>query len=109
MAQISLNSLINKSLAPTYSEEIAAPFRQELTESGFEQLLTPEDVEKALNKKDGKISLVVLNSVCGCAARAARPGVLLSLFNEVVPDNLYTVFAGMEKEALTSLYLRMVN
>ncbi len=80
MAQISLNSLINKSLTPTYSEEIAAPFRQELTESGFEQLLTPEDVEKA--------------------ARAARPGVLLSLFNEVVPDNLYTVFAGMEKEAV---------
>ncbi len=100
MAQISLNSLINKSLTPTYSEEIAAPFRQELTESGFEQLLTPEDVEKALNKKDGKISLVVLNSVCGCAARAARPGVLLSLFNEVVPDNLCTVFAGMEKEAV---------
>jgi len=100
MAQISLNSLMNKSLAPTYSEEIAAPFRQELTEAGFEQLLTPEDVENALNKKDGKISLVVLNSVCGCAARAARPGVLLSLFNEVVPDNLYTVFAGMEKAAV---------
>jgi putative YphP/YqiW family bacilliredoxin len=100
MAQISLNSLMNKSLAPTYSEEIAAPFREELTEANFEQLLTADDVEKALNKKDGKISLVVLNSVCGCAARAARPGVLLSLFNEVVPDNLYTVFAGMEKEAV---------
>jgi putative YphP/YqiW family bacilliredoxin len=100
MAQISLNSLMNKSLAPTYSEEIAAPFREELTEAGFDQLLTPDDVEKALNKKDGKISLVVLNSVCGCAARAARPGVLLSLFNEVVPDNLFTVFAGMEKEAV---------
>ena len=54
MAQISLNSLMNKSLAPTYSEEIAAPFRQELTEAGFEQLMTPEEVEKALNKKDGK-------------------------------------------------------
>jgi putative YphP/YqiW family bacilliredoxin len=100
MAQISLNSLMNKSLAPTYSEEIAAPFREELTEAGFDQLLTPDDVEKTLNKKDGKISLVVLNSVCGCAARAARPGVLLSLFNEVVPDNLFTVFAGMEKEAV---------
>lgn len=100
MAQISLNSLMNKTLTPTYSEEIAAPFREELTEAGFEQLLTPEDVEKALNKKDGKISLVVLNSVCGCAARAARPGVLLSLFNEVIPDNLYTIFAGMEKEAV---------
>jgi putative YphP/YqiW family bacilliredoxin len=100
MAQINLNSLMNKSVTPTYSEEIAAPFRQELTEGGFDQLLTSDDVEKALNKKDGKVSLLVLNSVCGCAARAARPGVLLSLFNEVVPDNLFTVFAGMEKEAV---------
>ncbi len=100
MAQISLNSLMNKSLSPSYSEETAAPFRQELVEAGFRQLMTPEDVEKALNKKDGKITLAVLNSVCGCAARAARPGVLLSLFNDVVPDNLVTIFAGMEKEAV---------
>lgn len=99
MAQISLSSLMGTS-APSYSEEIAAPFRQELTESGFEQLLTPEDVDKTLNKKDGKITLVVLNSVCGCAAKAARPGVLLSLFNGLVPDNLVTLFAGMEKEAV---------
>ena len=100
MAQLSLDSLMNRSLTPTYSEEIATPFRRELTEAGFQQLLTPGDVEKALNNKDGKITLVVLNSVCGCAARAARPGVLLSLFNEVVPDNLVTIFAGMEKEAV---------
>lgn len=99
MPQISLNSLMGTS-APTYSEEVATPFREELTSAGFEQLLTPEDVDKALNKKDGKTTLVVLNSVCGCAARAARPGVLLSLFNEVVPDNLVTIFAGMEKEAV---------
>ena len=99
MAQISLSSLMGTS-APSYSEEIAAPFREELTENGFEQLLTPADVDKALGNKDGKVTLVVLNSVCGCAARAARPGVLLSLFNEVVPDNLVTLFAGMEKEAV---------
>lgn len=99
MAQISLNSLMGTA-APTYPEQIAAPFRQELTEAGFSHLMTPDDVEKALNTKDGKLTLVVLNSVCGCAARAARPGVLLSLFNEVVPDNLVTVFAGMEKEAV---------
>lgn len=99
MAQISLNSLMGTA-APTYPEQIAAPFRQELTEAGFTQLMTPEDVEKALNTKDDKLTLVVLNSVCGCAARAARPGVLLSLFNDVVPDNLVTVFAGMEKEAV---------
>lgn len=100
MAQVSIDSLMGNRLAPTYSEEMAAPFRQELTESGFAQLLTPEDVEAALNKKDDKVTLVVLNSVCGCAARAARPGVLLSLFNEVVPDNLVTIFAGMEKPAV---------
>lgn len=99
MAQISLNSLMGTA-APTYSEQIAAPFRQELTDAGFKHLMTPEDVEKALNTKDDKLTLVVLNSVCGCAARAARPGVLLSLFNDVVPDNLVTVFAGMEKEAV---------
>ena len=99
MAQISLSSLMGTS-APSYSEDIAAPFRQELTENGFEQLLTPSDVDKALNTKDGKVTLVVLNSVCGCAARAARPGVLLSQFNDVVPDNLVTLFAGMEKEAV---------
>jgi len=99
MAQISLNSLMGTS-APTYSEQVAAPFREELTEAGFKQLLTPEDVDNALGKKDDKLTLVVLNSVCGCAARAARPGVLLSLFNEVVPDNIVTVFAGMEKDAV---------
>ncbi len=99
MAQISLSSLMGTA-APTYSEEIAAPFRQELTENGFQQMLTQEDVDKVLGKKDGTVTLVVLNSVCGCAARAARPGVLLSLFNEKVPDALATVFAGMEKEAV---------
>ena len=99
MAQISLNSLMGTA-APTYPEQIATPFRQELTEAGFTQLMTPHDVDKALNTKDDKLTLVVLNSVCGCAARAARPGVLLSLFNNVVPDNLVTIFAGMEKEAV---------
>lgn len=99
MAQISLSSLLGKP-GPSYSEEIVAPFKEVLIEAGFLELLTPEDVDKALNKKDGKITLVVLNSVCGCAAKAARPGVLLSLFNEVAPDNLVTLLAGMEKEAV---------
>ncbi|MDE3211818.1 MAG: BrxA/BrxB family bacilliredoxin [Bacteroidota bacterium] len=71
-----------------------------MTEAGFSDLKTPEDVENALNKKDGTTTLVVLNSVCGCAARTARPGALLALFNEVVPDSLVTLFAGMEKEAV---------
>lgn len=63
-------------------------------------MLTPEDVDAALNKQDDKVQVVVLNSVCGCAARGARPGAIFSLLNDVVPDEYYTVFAGMEKEAV---------
>jgi len=99
MAQISVDSLLGNN-GPSYPEQIAAPFRKELTDNGFTQLLTPEDVDKALKRNDGKIQLVVLNSVCGCGARVARPGALLSLFSKVVPDERFTVFAGMEKDAV---------
>ena len=99
MPQISLKSLMNNS-APTYSAEIAQPFRNELTDVNFLELLTPTDVDAALNKQDDKVILVVLNSVCGCAARSARPGTIFSMLNEVVPDEYATVFAGMEKEAV---------
>jgi bacilliredoxin len=63
-------------------------------------MLTPEDVEATLNKQDDKTVLVMLNSVCGCAARSARPGTILSMLNEVAPDDYTTVFAGMEKQAV---------
>ena len=86
--------------APTYAAEVAQPFRDELTEINFKEMLTPEDVDAALNKQDDKVLLVVLNSVCGCAARGARPGAIFSLLNDVVPDEYYTVFAGMEKDAV---------
>jgi putative YphP/YqiW family bacilliredoxin len=99
MAQISLKDLMNNS-APTYAAEVAQPFRDELTEINFKEMLTPADIDAALNKKDNKVVLVVLNSVCGCAARGARPGAIFSLLNDVVPDDCYTVFAGMEKEAV---------
>jgi putative YphP/YqiW family bacilliredoxin len=99
MAQISVDSLIGNS-GPSYPEQIAAPYRKELTDNGFTQMLTPEDVDKALQRNDGKIQMVVLNSVCGCGARVARPGALLSLFSKVVPDERFTLFAGMEKEAV---------
>jgi len=85
---------------PSYSEIIVKPYREELVEAGFKQLLTPEDVENALNRQDNKIVMVVLNSVCGCSARVGRPGAILSLFNRVVPDMLVTIFAGMEKDAV---------
>ncbi len=103
MAQISVDSLLGNQ-GPTYPEQIAAPYRKELIDNGFTQMLTPEDVDNALQGNDGKIKLVVLNSVCGCGARVARPGALLSLFSKVVPDEKLTLFAGMEKDAVG--YLR---
>jgi putative YphP/YqiW family bacilliredoxin len=99
MPQISLKSLMNDS-AQSYSALVAQPFRDELTSVNFKELLTPDEVDAALNKQDNKTILVVLNSVCGCAARSARPGAVLSLLNGVVPDEYVTVFAGMEKEAV---------
>ena len=86
--------------APSYAAEVAQPFRDELTEINFKEMLTASDVDAALNKQDDKVILVVLNSVCGCAARGARPGAIFSLLNDVVPDEYYTVFAGMEKDAV---------
>jgi len=83
-----------------YDQEAVQPMRDELIAVGFTELLTPNDVEKALNVNDDKIVLVMINSVCGCAAGSARPGVSLALQNEIIPDKLYTVFAGQERDAV---------
>jgi len=99
MAMIPLDSLMGKQ-GPSYPEQIVAPYRKELTETGFEQMMTPEDVQKVISGNPGKVILVVLNSVCGCSARVSRPGALLSFFNHSVPDIKATLFAGMEKEAV---------
>lgn len=100
MPQISINSLLGNT-GPSYPENIARPYREELIDAGFQQLMTPEEVDEALSRNDDKVALVVLNSVCGCAARVARPGANLSLFNDKIPDLQFTVFAGMEKDAVT--------
>jgi putative YphP/YqiW family bacilliredoxin len=71
--------------------------KKELTIIGFEELLTAEAVETALSKLG--TALVVVNSVCGCAAANARPAVRISLNNENTPDHLYTVFAGVDRDA----------
>jgi putative YphP/YqiW family bacilliredoxin len=71
--------------------------REELTRIGFEELKTPEEVDAALRRSG--TTLVVVNSVCGCAAGRARPGVALALQSATRPDHLVTVFAGMEIEA----------
>lgn len=72
--------------------------RDELTQAGFEELKTPEEVDNKLQNQEGEL-LVVVNSVCGCAAGSARPGVIHALDNDKKPDQLATVFAGVDKEA----------
>jgi putative YphP/YqiW family bacilliredoxin len=82
-----------------YPEQIVAPMRGELTSIGFQELRTPEDVDNVLGQNDGSV-LVVVNSVCGCAAGAARPGVKLALEQgSKKPSMLTTVFAGNDAAA----------
>ncbi|MGV0922613.1 BrxA/BrxB family bacilliredoxin [Empedobacter tilapiae] len=81
-----------------YPAEIVMPMKAQLTSNGFEDLTTPEQVEAAI-KQEGT-TLVMVNSVCGCAAGAARPGVVMSLDNEKVPAHLTTVFAGFDVDAV---------
>lgn len=81
-----------------YPEMMVAPMREDLVRIGFQELRTPSDVDEALSEDEGT-TLLVVNSVCGCAAGAARPGVYLSLQQEVKPDRLTTVFAGQDLEA----------
>jgi putative YphP/YqiW family bacilliredoxin len=81
-----------------YDERMVAPMRQELTRIGFEELRTPEQVDSALKDVAGT-TLVVVNSICGCAARNARPAVTLALRNEAKPEKLTTVFAGQDVDA----------
>ena len=82
-----------------YPEEIVAPMKGQLTEAGFTELTSPEDVDSHMKDHTGT-SLLVINSVCGCAAGAARPGVLMALQNsDKKPDQLTTVFAGFDIDA----------
>lgn len=82
-----------------YPEELVAPMKGQLTEAGFEELTTADSVDNHLKDHKGT-SLMVINSVCGCAAGTARPGVLLALENSnKKPDHLTTVFAGVDFEA----------
>jgi putative YphP/YqiW family bacilliredoxin len=82
-----------------YPEQLTAPMRAELTDNGFIDARSAEEVATLLNQSSGT-TLLVINSVCGCAAGAARPGVLQSLTGEAKPDRLVTVFAGVDKAAV---------
>ena len=82
-----------------YPAELVAPMKEDLTSPGFTQLVSAEEVDQTLNSNEGTV-LVVVNSVCGCAAGNARPGVKMSIDNAKVPGKLTTVFAGVDKEAV---------
>ena len=81
-----------------YPEEMVKPMRAELSDAGFEELYTAGSVENAISKSG--TTLLVVNSVCGCAARNARPGAKMSLSNDKKPAHLVTVFAGVDKDAV---------
>ncbi len=85
-----------------YPEEIVIPMKEELTEHGFSELLSASEVENQLSKEG--TTLVMINSVCGCSAGSARPGVLMAVMNsEKKPDHLATSFAGFDIEAVQKL------
>lgn len=81
-----------------YPEMMIAPMREDLTRLGVQELRTPEAVDDTVRNSKGTL-MVVVNSICGCAAGKARPGVALALQNEVKPDKVATVFAGADIEA----------
>ncbi len=85
-----------------YPAEIVLPMKEELTDYGFDELLTPDQVDKALEQKG--TTLVMINSVCGCSAGSARPGVLMAVHNAAKkPDHLTTSFAGFDLDAIKQL------
>lgn len=81
-----------------YPEEWVAPAREELTQIGIQELKTAADVDAVLTPDNGTV-MVVVNSICGCAAGNARPGIAMALQSEPRPDHLTTVFAGQDLEA----------
>ncbi len=89
-----------------YPAELVKPMREDLTNVGFEELQTAEAVDAALAKEG--TTLVVVNSVCGCAAANARPGARMSLQNVKRPDHITTVFAGVDKEAVEQARQHMI-
>ena len=92
-----------QSRPPMYDQDAVQPMRDELIAVGFKELLTSQEVDEAVKVNDDKTILVMINSVCGCAAGSARPGISLALQNSIIPDKLFSVFAGQEREAVDRL------
>jgi len=91
-----------------YPEEFVQPMREELTRLGFRELRTPGEVDAVLGKSKGTV-LVVVNSICGCAAGRARPAVAYALSHTVRPDVLATVFAGQDQGATAQARIYFTN
>src|SRR5580692_5387509 len=88
----------NKTDMPMYPEIMVIPMREELTRLGIEELRTPEEVDQALKNRPGT-TMVVVNSICGCAAGRMRPAVRIAMQNSSRPEKMFSVFAGQDKEA----------
>lgn len=85
-----------------YPEEICTPMRKDLTSEGFEEMRTAEEVDSVLGSKEGTV-LVMINSVCGCAAGNARPAAKMAAKHNKIPNKLTTVFAGQDKDAVAKV------
>src|SRR5437667_3243978 len=92
------------SRGPIYDPNAVQPMRDELVAAGFTEMITASDVDTFMSAGKDETVLVMINSVCGCAAGSARPGVTLALQNKIIPDKILTVFAGQDRDAVD--YLR---
>ena len=90
-----------------YPPDLVAPMKEDLTSVGFNELTTAEEVDSILNKEEGTV-LVVVNSVCGCAAANARPAAKMAAAHSKRPDTLTTVFAGVDQEAVAQARKHML-
>ncbi len=94
---------------PKYDPVAVQPMRDELTFIGFEEIKTIEETEKALGNKNDETVFVFINSVCGCAAGSARPGISKALQNNLIPDRLVTAFAGQDNEAVNHIRTKYLS
>jgi putative YphP/YqiW family bacilliredoxin len=95
-------ALLKQKIKTMYPAEIVIPMKEELTENGFEEMVTSEAVDNQLSQKG--TTLIMINSVCGCSAGSARPGVLMAVHNTTKkPDHLATSFAGFDIDAIKTL------
>ena len=88
---------------PIYDQVAVQPMRDELTYVGFVELLTPESVLQNITVEDNETKLVFINSVCGCSAGSARPGVAMALQHNKIPSKLFTSFAGNDRDAVDTI------